>query len=486
MSNIRESFLIQKFPLSQKVQSLVRFVHLLKTGIMLHWETKFPLVMNRIRLLFLFGAVLLSGLAFLSSCTADQESERPNIVLIISDDQSWPDYSFLGHEAIETPRIDQLAAEGLCITHGYTTAPLCRPALASMATGLYVRQHGILGNDPVFDPGGRQQYGDEWIKKRAEFNEPVMQRMENARTIADILGEAGYVSLQTGKWWEGHYSRGGFSMGMTHGDPDRGGRHGDEGLQIGRKGLDIIYDFIDDAAADKTPFYLWYAPFLPHAPHTPPDSLRDKYLPLAPTGAVANYWAMCEWFDITIGQIMDHVEDRGLSENTLFVYVTDNGWIQDPDRPNRYAPRSKREPYEMGIRTPIIYRWKGKVEPEMDESSLSSSIDIATTVLAACGLEPAEGMQGINVLDREAREGRDHIFAETYAHDFSTIDSSLEYRMVISRPWKLIQPDPHGKPGKPVELYNLDEDPYEWQNRAEDHPEIVNELNDKIDNWLTQ
>jgi uncharacterized sulfatase len=306
---------------------------------------------------------------------------------------------------------------------------------------------------------------------------------EELVTLADLLGEAGYNSLQTGKWWEGHYSNGGFSEGMTHGDPTRRGRHGDEGLKIGREGLKVIYDFIDDSQEAGSPFYIWYAPFLPHSPHTPPDSLRDKYLPLAPTPAVASYWAMCEWFDITCGQLVDYVERKGLSENTLFVYVTDNGWIQDPERPNRYAPRSKREPYDMGIRTPIIYRWKGVIEPELDETSLSSSIDIATTILAACGLEPIPDMQGINMLDESARKGRDAIFAETYAHDFSSIDSSLYYRIIITKPWKLIHPDSHGQPLKGPELYNLDMDPFEWENQANDYPDLLEELATRIEHW---
>ena len=210
------------------------------------------------------------------ACDSGENTSVPNIILLISDDQSWTDYSFMGHDHIQTPRIDQLASEGLVFTHGFTTAPLCRPALSSMITGLYPHQHGAIGNDPVFDPGGRQQYGDQWTAKRTEFNEPVVQGIEDATSLADLLGEAGYVSLQTGKWWEGNYSRGGFSCGMTHGDPARGGRHGDEGLEIGRKGLDVIYDFIDDSKETETPFFVWYAPFLPHAPHTPPDSLRDK------------------------------------------------------------------------------------------------------------------------------------------------------------------------------------------------------------------
>ena len=223
--------------------------------------------------------ILVGGL---NACTERTPPERPNIVLIISDDQSWQDYSFLGHEHIETPRIDQLAAEGLTFTRGYTAAPLCRPALASMSTGLYPHQHKVVGNDPVFDFGSSTRYGEEWLKIRAEANEAVVAGFEQLPTLADILGGAGYVSLQTGKWWEGNPSRGGFTKGMTHGDPARGGRHGDDGLKIGREGLDKIYDFIEDARADDNPFFIWYAPFLPHAPHTPPDSLRDKYLPVSP------------------------------------------------------------------------------------------------------------------------------------------------------------------------------------------------------------
>jgi len=426
---------------------------------------------------------MVAGVAVLTACNKNNQPDQPNIILLISDDQSWPHYSFLGHEHIQTPRIDQLAAEGLTITNGYTTAPLCRPALSSMATGLYPHQHKVIGNDPVFDPGGKAAYGEDWLAQRAVNNQSVVEGIQELSTIADLLAEAGYVSLQTGKWWEGNYSVGGFSQGMTHGDPSKGGRHGDEGLEIGRKGLDIIYDFIDEAQGTETPFFVWYAPFLPHAPHTPPDSLRDKYLPLAPTEAVANYWAMCEWFDITCGQLMDYIDNKELSENTLFVYVTDNGWIQDPDRPNRYAPRSKRAPYDMGIRTPIIYRWKGVIEPELDEESLSSSIDIATTILDICGIEPTAEMQGINVLDKEARAAREAVFAEVYAHDFSTVDSSLYHRIIITRPWKLILTNPAYDPDRGPELYNLDTDPYEWVNQAEAHPEIVSRLSADLEEW---
>ncbi len=355
-----------------------------------------------------------------------------------------------------------------------------------MATGLYPHQHRVIGNDPVFDPGGKETYGKDWLKQRAVNNQSVVDGIQELSTIADLLADAGYVSLQTGKWWEGHYSVGGFSQGMTHGDPSRGGRHGDEGLKIGREGLDVIYDFIDDAQGTDTPFFVWYAPFLPHAPHTPPDSLRDKYLPLAPTPAVANYWAMCEWFDITCGQLMDYIEEKELAENTLFVYVTDNGWIQDPDRPNRYAPRSKRAPYDMGIRTPIMYRWKGVIEPEMDKTSLSSSIDIATTILDICGIEPTEAMQGINVLDKETRKAREAVFAEVYAHDFSTVDSSLYHRIIITRPWKLILTDRAYDPSGVLSYTTWIRIPMSGRTRPRTHPEIVARLSGQLEGWWNQ
>jgi len=245
------------------------------------YQFNFLPMKNYLQISVLLAVLVLPGCSFSKNKKSDKV-ENPNIVLIISDDQSWTDYSFTGHEHIQTPRIDQLAAQGLTFTHGYTTAPLCSPALASIATGLYPHQHGILGNDPVFSSEERK-YSAEWMQERMKHYRPFISNFEELETIADILGENGYTSLQTGKWWLGNFASGGFEKGMTHGDPARGGRHGDEGLKIGREGLDVVYRFIDSAEEQNKPFYVWYAPFLPHAPHNPPDSLKQKYLPLAPT-----------------------------------------------------------------------------------------------------------------------------------------------------------------------------------------------------------
>ena len=115
----------------------------------------------------------------------------PNIVLILSDDHGWRDYGFMGRPEVRTPRIDKLAGEGLLFTRGYVPTSLCRPSLASIMTGLYPHRHLITGNDP---PGNARD-----AKNRAA----MVEIFRKAKTIVGELGAAGYVSHQSGKWWEG-------------------------------------------------------------------------------------------------------------------------------------------------------------------------------------------------------------------------------------------------------------------------------------------
>lgn len=407
---------------------------------------------------------------------AVETRQRPNVVFILSDDQSWTDYGFMGHENIDTPRLDQFASESLTFTRGYVPTSLCSPSLATIITGLYPKNHGILGNDVAYV---RSNDRKEDMRNRAEAYRSIIPHFEALTTLPDMLKEKGYLSFQTGKWWHGNYSVGGFDYGMTHGNPKRGGRHGDYGLQIGRKGMDTINSYLNLAKKENKPFFLWYAPFLPHQPHNPPKRLLDKYLPKAPTERVAKYWAMCEWFDETCGQLFDMIEERGETENTLFVYVCDNGWVQDPNK-NTYVETSKRAPYDLGVRTPIMYKWKGKINPKMDTETVVSSIDMIPTVLDALGIEKPNTLPGISVLNEKALQERDVVFGEIYAHDFTTIDSSMYYNMAIAKPYKLIVPDEENKKGEKIQLFNIYEDPFEKENIAESNPEIVSSLMKKI------
>jgi uncharacterized sulfatase len=311
----------------------------------------------------------------------------------------------------------------------------------------------------------------------------MISHIDEVATIPGLLQDQGYVSFQSGKWWLGDYSRGGFTDGMTHGDMDRGGRHGDNGLSIGREGLQPIYDFIESSG--DSPFFVWYAPFLPHTPHNPPERFLQKYRDRTDSIHVARYRAMCEWFDETCGDLLNYLDTNNLSENTMVLYVCDNGWIQRRDG-GGYAPRSKRSPYEGGIRTPMMVRWPGQTSMRRDENSVVSSIDIAPTILQACGIEPTTSMQGVNLLDQDAVRERDTVFGAAYTHDAVDVNDprkNLKYAYVISGKWKLILPAEPNVQDETAELYHIIDDPNEQQNLADQHVEKVRELRTRIKQW---
>ncbi len=409
----------------------------------------------------------------------------PNIVMIISDDQAWNDYGFMGHPVVATPHLDKLAAQSLCFKNGYVPSSLCCPSLASVITGRYPHQHGITGNDPAVDRSGR---GGAYARSPefAAGRERMKQLIHAAPTIPRLLGaEAGYRSLQTGKWWLGSYQDGGFSEGMTLGEPGKGGRHGDAGLNIGRKGMEPIYDFIHRTTAEQKPFLVWYAPMLPHQPHNPPEAILAKYRDKVASPFEAKYLAMVEWFDQTCGELLDFLDREKLSENTIIVYICDNGWIQKPHA-DMFDERSKQSPYDGGLRTPIMLRWPGKIQPAMP-SGLAHSIDLLPTLLKACGVPVPDGSPGIDLLDPAAVAAREEVFGSCFDHDMVDLDSpakSLKWRWCRQGDWKLILPSDR-VPSTAPELYNLSADPWEKNNLASAEAGRAASLTKLIDSWWT-
>ncbi|MFN3160226.1 MAG: sulfatase [Rubinisphaera brasiliensis] len=451
------------------------------------------------RLTLLAGCASLL-LLFHTSCGFAGENEdshsnasdsRPNIVLILSDDQAWTDYGFMGHADIQTPHLDQLAAESLVFEKGYVTCPLCRPSLASMITGKFPFEHGVTGNDV----DGRNQ--------RAQLDIPLREAFHKHPSFVRSLTEAGYLTHQSGKWWEGSHQDGGFTHGMTHGDPKRGGRHGDVGLKIGRETMQPVKSFIDEAVKEDKPFFVWYAPFLPHTPHNPPARLLKKYQQEGRAEDVARYYATCEWFDETCGDLLNHLDQTGVRENTMVLYICDNGWAAtstNSDDPNQkqwdgYALRSKGSPFENGIRTPIMISWPGKLQPERS-ADLAHAIDLFPTIAAVTPISAPEDLPGINLLDTAARDERDIVFGVMNSiHNVSLghTDETLQYLWCVTDDWKLLlrydgldttkYKNVHSWDATPVRLYNVSEDPHETQNLADKHPEIVKELRDRIEAW---
>jgi uncharacterized sulfatase len=433
-------------------------------------------------LLLLLCAFTLAGAAPAAPAKA------PNILMIISDDHAWFDYGFMGSKAVQTPHLDKLAAESRVFPRGYVTNSLCGPSLASILTGRHVHRHGITGNDPLVPAaatGAARQKSPAFLEGRAR----MIKRFQESPILPRLLGERGYVSLQTGKWWMGDYSTGGFTEGMS-----KGGRHGDVGLDIGRKTLAPLTEFISRAKQDGKPFFAWYAPMLPHDPHTPPARLLAKYRDRSPTPQAARYHAMVEWFDETIGEVRAHLEKEGLTRDTIIVYIADNGWIPRTDKAEVDFARSKQSPFDGGVRSPILVSWPGRIAPTTIQAP-ASAVDLMPTLLKLAGAKvPADG-DGLDLLDDAALKTRPFVAGQNSTHDIRELGrpaASLRYRWLVAGDLKLIVSSglktgatQHGSADatEPPRLFDLKADPHEQRDLAAERPADVKRLTGLLDGW---
>jgi len=452
------------------------------------------------------------ALAGATGCTpvafaAEVPSSQPNVVYIISDDQAFCDYGFMGNPLVQTPNIDRLASQSARYVNGYVPSSVCRPSLATLLTGLYPHQHGIHFNHPP--PGFRELGQLPSVAAHDKARAAAVALFRRSPTLPGILAKAGYASFQAGKHWEGAFADGGFTEGMTVNRPcfdqpwnrqlphGEGAAHGngDFGLVIGRKTMQPVYDFLDRHA--NRPFLLWYAPVLPHEPHDAPERYRKRYADTDLPEHMLGYYANIAWFDETVGQLLDYLDRKDLTRNTLIVYVCDNGWVNAPGSVKQ-DDRSKRSPFEAGIRTPVLLRWDGVIAPATHEE-LVSSIDLVPTVLSALQIDSAGyGLPGCNLLPSAVGSrslDRDRpVFGEIYPGDADSLgnaDGEVAYRWVRQGNLKLIVPhaDSTGKPWnsyvRDVSLYDLGADPQESKNLAADPvwQDEVRRLERLLDEW---
>ena len=225
---------------------------------------------------------------------------------------------------------------------------------------------------------------------------------------------------------------------------------------------------------------------MPHSPHNPPERLLDEvHATRRKSIHVARYWAMCEWFDETVGELLAKLEKNGQAKDTLVIYLHDNGWIQDPDSPN-FAPKSKRSPYDGGLRTPVIIKWPGQVKPGIERAARELHRPRPDHPGGGWRRSRRPTCRASTSSTRSASPAATAIFGEVFEHNAVDIHkpaANLQYRWVIEGNWKLIVPhEPNVKGGRP-ELYDLAKDPTETENLALKHPDRVKPLKRKVDGW---
>ncbi|MBW2287789.1 MAG: sulfatase-like hydrolase/transferase [Deltaproteobacteria bacterium] len=210
------------------------------------------------------------------ACTLERAPERPpNIVLIIGDDHGYRDFGFMGSEIVETPNLDRLATGGVVFPLGYSTASVCRPSLRSLLTGLH--------------PLEFERFEQQRIRQGTKAV-PKTPLRDIFQTLPTLLAERGYVSFQSGKFQEGNFENAGFTHGMTRTSGKVGRK---QGIRIVRETMDPVFEFIDEYA--EQPFFVWFAPQLPHLPHNPPKRFRRPYEGLDLPWFAPGYYASVSW-----------------------------------------------------------------------------------------------------------------------------------------------------------------------------------------------
>lgn len=429
---------------------------------------------------------------------AGQEVRPPNIVLLIGDDHGYPYFGFMGADYVRTPNMDLLAEEGVVFTEAHVTENHCRPSLQTLMTGLHPVEYRNRVREEMDRAKKEKTYRElnEAGKKEWERNFGY-HAMKYFDTLPKILGENGYVSFQGGKWWEYHYENGYFTDGMTKGwkkeDEKSDGWFlkfmGGEGLALKRETMQPVYDFIDENA-DK-PFFIWYGPDQPHTPHNAPYRYTKYYRNKNLSESAKQYYAMCTWFDEGVGELMDYIREKGLSGNTLFVYVNDNGWEQPPHAEytgdillkSNGGNKGKLSMYDMSYRTPIVFYWPGKIPAGVVRKDLVSSMDIIPTILNYVGLDYSElpGYSLKSIIEGGGKGQRDYLIGK--ATQFRSRSDMMGKKSLA---YYLRSPEWHFMwfvKEERMELYSMITDANNDNNVVKEHPDLVQQFKSEINNW---
>jgi arylsulfatase A-like enzyme len=421
----------------------------------------------------LIAALIVSALA----CgEPTSEVDRPNIVMIIGDDHGFEDFGFAGSPIVKTPNLDRLAAEGTVFSRTFVTASICDPSLRSLATGLHPMQRQM-----------RMNYLESRNVRRGYAGDVV-----DFETLPRRLASAGYRSFQAGKFFGGSYDLAGFSDGMNGPEVDL--RFGGPARKtLARTTQQPVYDFLDTVG--EQPFFLWYAPMLPHHPFDAGPEYTKAYEGLGLSPAARRYYANVTRFDARVGELLGALEDRNLRDDTLIVYLADNGWDQKPKAArvvknwDSDGEHGKRSMYELGFRTPLIFHWPRGVPKGQVFEDLVSSVDLYPTLLDYAGAGDAADRPGMNLrsrIDNKAGANRQAVFAAMGDIRSSPLrPASLPNKgvdpaaMVRSEDWYFISYEKWGA----EELFDMLRDPKQTENVADRHPEVVARLQSDLRSW---
>jgi N-acetylgalactosamine-6-sulfatase len=457
------------------------------------------------------------------TATLMQAAERPNILFLLTDDLGWGDLGCYGNQRIKTPSLDRLAKEGIIFTQYYQGGSVCSPSRSTLTTGRFPAELKIHGHFAATQQNA--------ARGMVNFLDP------NEATLARLLQQSGYQTVHVGKWHLGippknlqnpetqvPFDGGGF-LGLPSANPN-----GEETLQVygfdkaywvnglgkidgkdtnlwqaenrpraARLLVDAAINALNAAEKDK-PFFLqlWFND--PHAVLAPSEEQRKPYRsPLTPKGFTSPfevYAGTVTELDRQIGRLLQHLEEKGLSQNTIVIFSSDNG-PEDIEIGNASwsgvgstgpLRGRKRSLYEGGIRLPFIIRWSNNVPAgQINNQSVISGADILPTLTAVADITLPDKVQqvqrGENVLAAFKREKEFQrtkpLYWEWRFRIFNHVWNRSPILAIRDGQWKLLlNPDKSR-----IELYDIPNDPGEQNNLAEKYPDIVTRLSEAVIAW---
>jgi len=450
------------------------------------------------RIRFICECVFVFGLAAAVRLPMVQCAEQStNIILIVADDLGWSDLGCYGSTLHRTPQLDRIAAEGIRFLQAYAACPVCSPTRAAILTGRWPARLHLT----------------DWLPGRGDLPSQRLARPDFARslpleefTLAEALREQGYATACIGKWHLGgsgfESAKQGFDLSIAG---DQAGtplsylapyRQGDRvlpGLEQAESGEYLTDRLTDEAlrfirSNAQRPFFLYLSHFAVHTPLVAKPGTADKF-PAASTFAGRQnnpiYAAMLESLDEGVGKIDGLLRELSLETKTLVIFTSDNGGLATREGP--HTPATSNAPlrdgkgylYEGGIRVPLLVKGAGVVRRGVSDSTLVSSVDLFPTVASICGAKlqnPLDGVDLSPVLRGQDAPQRDAIYWH-YPH-YSN-QGGRPAGCIREKNFKLIEYFELGR----RELFDIEKDPGESRNLAEQEPEQVQRLARKLADW---
>ena len=432
--------------------------------------------------------------------------KRPNILLIMTDDQGVGDLGIHNNDLLKTPNMDAIAKQGAEFKQ-FIVNFNCSPTRASMLTGRDNYRTGVVG---------------------VTETSPLMKSSEI--TIAKLLSDAGYSTGIFGKWHLGDSypmrpSDKGFQETLIH----KGGGIGQASDPPGNSYFNPILEhnnvrkvfegYCDDIFADATlnfieknkekPFFAYYATNLPHFPLTVSDKWADPFRKMGLHELNARTYGMVANVDANIGRLLAKLKELGIEDNTIVIFMSDNGprtkRTKNDLYPDRYSMNlrgTKTSVYENGIRAPFFIKWPEVIPQGLKFTNLAANIDVMPTLLEACKVPVPNGLKldGLSLMPLLSAKVKNLPEREIFIQGHAGSEPFKYFHFTVrGQKYKLISPtdDPYGDISRPtdadvrkmianLELYDIEKDSSEINNIAKQHPEIVKSLLTKYENWFDQ